>query len=220
MTSSSGAVLTFTPQPHEYRVDGRRVPGVTSILGALGISEDWDALAGISPRVGRSIEDKCDIGSAAHADCHSFDDSDIAWETVDPRVLPYVKAWQAFRDNSRMVPTTRERRIFSRVHHFAGTLDGIFLTPTGERVLIDIKTSATLDPASSLQVAAYEIAWTEEHPDAPIAERWIVQLTPKLKVPYRIWNCSAEPDAWMDRAKFLACVTVYWLQAARRKESR
>jgi hypothetical protein len=64
-------------------------------------------------------------------DAHAFDDDDLDWHSVDPRVEPYLRAWQAFRANTGVVPITRERMVLHPGLWFAGTLDGVFLTQGG-----------------------------------------------------------------------------------------
>ncbi len=56
-------------------------------------------------------------------------------------------------------------------------------------------------------------------PHLPIDERWAVQLTPKLRVPYRIKNYTAMSDAHAHFGKFMACLTVYHEQPARRRKA-
>lgn len=207
--------LTFEPVAHEYRLpNGHVVPGVTSILRAVGVSTDFDALRASSGRIAAAIDLKREIGHALHADAHAFDDDDLDWDTVDPRVHPYLTAWADFRENTGLTPTTRERLVYHPAYGYAGTLDGIFLLPNGRRVLVDIKTGDPDDSGCAYQTAAYVAAYTVEH-DEPIHERWGVQLTPDREIPYRI---SPYTD-WTDFATFQAFVTTFHHQAARRRRA-
>ena len=207
----TAADLTFVETPHGYHLpDGRRVPSVTEILRAVGVSEDF---AHANPE---DLEFRRQLGTEVHRMAHAFDDDDVDWDTVDPRVRPYLDAWAAWRINAGAMPVQRERRVFHPGYFYAGTLDGIFELANGTRILCDIKSSDLVNYASNLQVAAYEMAWQLEHRGERIDERWIVHLTPNCAVPYRVINCSAEPTAWMDGRRFLACVTVFHLQGGRR----
>jgi hypothetical protein len=213
--SSSGA-LTFTPDTHEYRVGDQRVPSVTQILKATGIATDFDELAGMSDRLGAAIDEKRALGQALHADAHAFDDDDLDWSTVDARVRPYLEAWATFRENSRLMPLGRERRVFHPTYRYAGTLDGIFAKPRAATVLVDIKTGDPESAGARYQLAAYQLAYEAEHPGEAIHERWSVQLTPGLRVPYRVTSYLD----WRDFDTWKAIVATYYAQAARRKESR
>jgi hypothetical protein len=188
------------------------VPSVTHILSAVGVSMDFDALMGMSGDMARAIEAKRYLGTAVHADCHAFDDDDLVWSTVNPAVEPYLRAWATFRVNTGLMPLTRERRVFHPGQFYCGTLDGIFVMPTGKRVLVDIKTGDPDDSGCQFQTAAYVAAYRLEHPDDIIDERWGVQLVPDREIPYRI---SPYAD-WRDYGAFQAFVTTYRCQAARR----
>jgi hypothetical protein len=211
----TGSALVFYPETHEYftppgREGGQLVPNVTTILRAVGVSADFE-------QVERgTLEYRRQLGTAVHADCHAFDDHDLDWATVDPRVKPYVDAWAAFREAKHLTAATRERRVFHPTFQYCGTLDGVFEQPSGDQVLVDIKIGDPDDAAAHLQLAAYEAAYRVEFPDQPIGARWSVQLQPGLRVPYRI----CEYRDFRDFQKFAACLTVYAEQPARRRRIR
>lgn len=210
----SGSLLHFDPAAHRYTLaSGERIPNVTEILRVTGVSVDWEAKRGMSRATAEAIDLKREIGHALHADAHALDDDDLDWSTVDPRVEPYLRAWATYRQNSGVVPVTRERRLFHVELRYCGTMDGIFLSPEGRHVLIDIKTGDPEDAAGQFQTAAYALAWCAEHPGEVIHERCCVRLTPERAVPYRV-----EPyDDWKDEARWRAIVTTYYCgQAARR----
>lgn len=212
----TAAALSFDAAVHEYRrADGQVVPSVTQVLSAVGVSVDFESLRGMSIQMAAAIELKREIGSALHADAHAFDDNDLDWTTVDPRVEPYLRAWAVFRENSRLTPATRERRVYHPTFGYAGTLDGIFTLPTGRVVLVDIKTGDPEDSGCAYQTAAYEAAYQFEHPGQIIHERWGVRLTPDHGIPYRI---SPYSD-WRDFTKFQAFLTTFHHQAARRRRA-
>jgi hypothetical protein len=213
----TGGALIFYPESHAYytppgREGGRRIPSVTQILRAVGVSEDFDAIERSRPGV---VTFARDLGTAVHADAHAYDDADLDHETVDPRVRPYLDAWITWRAKSGAVPLQRERRLYHPVHGYCGTLDGVF-DLGGQIVLVDIKTGDPVAAGAAFQTAAYEAAYLAEHPNARIHERWSVQLTPEHRVPYRIH----QHGDWTDFQKFTAFVTTYWAQAARRREPR
>lgn len=214
MSVGAAECLTFEPAGHIYRHagTGRRVPSVTQILTATRISQDFEALADI---IGAdTIEEKRAIGSAVHADAHSFDDDDLEWDTVDVRVRPYLEAWAAFRANHpQLVPMTRERMVYHPGLFYCGTLDGVFLDMARQRrVLIDIKCGDPASAGGQFQTAAYALAWSAEYPDEPVHDRQCVQLTPGRRVPYRV---HPYPE-WRDEQKWRAFVTTYHEQFERR----
>lgn len=211
----TSADLAFDAVAHEYRLpDGTRVPGVTEILRTVGVSADFEALAASSSRIADAIALKREIGHALHADAHAFDDDDLDWQTVDPRVEPYLRAWACFRGNTKLEPLTRERRVYHPHLRYAGTLDGIFRAPSGRIVLVDIKTGDPDDSGCQFQTAAYQLAHAITSPEQAVHERWGVQLVPGLSVPYRI----SQYIDFRDFAIWEAIVTTYYRQAIRRKE--
>lgn len=211
----TGRDLTFHPESHTYvRPDGVIVPSVTQILRATGIGTDYEAIPGLSAL---DLELRRQLGTAVHADIHSYDDDDLDLTTVDPRVRPYLDAWITCRNSLGLVGLIHERIVYDPDLEACGTLDGIVRVRDERSVLIDLKIGDPVDAAAQYQTAAYEVLWRAEHPnDAPIDERWAVQLTPDLAIPYRITPYTD----WRDQQMFRAFVTTYYAQAARRKERR
>lgn len=209
--------ITYDPINHKSTLsDGRDVPHVTSVLGAVGVSTDFAELAGISAYVGENIEWARARGQAVHADCHAYDDGELIISSVHPAVLPYVEAWATFRASMKIESVERERRLFNFVHFYTGIMDGVF--SRGRRlVLIDIKTGDPEDSACHLQTAAYESAWRAMTGAKEQIERWGVHLTPKNRVPYRVKDYSGRADGPRDIGKWLACLCVYNEQRGRRK---
>jgi hypothetical protein len=218
MTASArpftAADITFRPDEHEYVLpDGRVVPSVTQILAAVGVSTDFDSLSQVSASLRGAIERKRAIGTALHADCHSWDDQDLDDSTVHDEVRPYLDAYKVFRSDKALLPLGRERRVYHPQLGFAGTLDGIFAAPSKRNVLIDLKTGDPRDAGCQWQTAAYQLAWEYQHPDGiRIDERWGVQLLPGRPIPYAITPYTD----WRDRDTFRAFVTTFYCQAARR----
>jgi hypothetical protein len=214
----TAADLIFDPVTHtSVAPDGRDVPHVTRILSAVGVSTDFEGLAAQSSQLAITIGDRRELGSVVHLDTHAFDDEDLVWDSVDPRSRPFVESWATFRENTGLTPLHRERGVFHPGQWYCGFLDGVFRHPNGKRILPDLKIGDPEDAACVYQTSAYEAAWLVEHPDEPIDERWAVQLCPGMRVPYRITNYSARPDAWMDFRKFQAFMVTYWQQAVRRR---
>lgn len=205
----TSADLAFDPVAHVYTLpDGRQVPSVTQVLKSCGVSTDYDALGEL---VGHDmLEYRRAVGTAVHADLHADDDGVLDEDTVHPDVRPYLDAWRTFRHYTHVVPVARERRVFDPTRFYCGTLDGVFLAPTGRYVLVDIKTGDPQASRADLQTAAYVAAWAREHPE-PISERWAVHLTPGHTVPYRI---TAYRE-WRDFQVFAAMVVTFHQQQRR-----
>ena len=212
------ADVAYDPATHTSRLpDGRNVPHVTTVLKAVGLSQDFIALSDMTPRIAEFVRMGGLRGTAVHADCHAYDDNDLDWDRVDERVRPFVEAWAQFREDKGLVPLVRERHVYHRHLVYTGIKDGLFSTARLRRVLVDLKCGDPEAAAAHLQTAAYEDAWHDMHPDQPIDERWAVQLIPGRRVPYRVSNYSIGEDRWLDAGKFQAALTVYNEQPGRRR---
>lgn len=207
------AGLTFSPESHEYRVDGVVVPSVTAILRATGVSADFEAIARMDPQRAARIAEKRAIGSALHADIIAADEDDLDWSTVDPRVAPYLQAWVAFRGAyADLQPVLREHRVYHRTLRYAGTLDLLCRTREGALVLVDVKSGDPEAAGARYQLAGYQAA-LEDRTTWRVSARWSVALTPDRTVPYQV---TAYED-WSDHETWRAIVTTYYAQYARRR---
>lgn len=161
--AGAGDLLDFEANGHIYRrkSDGGIVPSVTGILRDTGVSADFDGLSSMGKRIEHAIQLKRDIGTAVHADAHSFDDRDLEIETVHPEVRPYLDCWIAFRENyPNLRPATRERLVYHPVLNFCGTLDAIFLQPGESDIEITERWSVQLCPGRKVP---YRVTPYEDH---------------------------------------------------------
>jgi hypothetical protein len=211
--------VTYDPDTHTSSLpDGTDVPHVTTVLGAVRVTTDFQALERVSPRVARDVEWGRLRGEAVHKDCHALDDGELDWDRVHADVMPFLRCWQRCTSEKGLVPVSRERRLFHPLHLYTGIGDGVFQSGP-RRVLIDTKTGDPESSAAHLQTAAYEAAWNFACPPSDrVDERWVVWLTPeRARRPYVVFNYTARPDAHLDFGKFLACLTVYREQPGRRR---
>ncbi len=209
--------LLYDPETHTSTCGDRPVPHVTAVLAACGMSTDFSAL----PRVVRDRAGwKRALGTAVHLDCHAYDDDDLDWATLDPQVRPYVEAWATARANLRLRPVQRERQVFDRLHWYTGILDAICEDPDGPGLaLVDLKVGDPRAAAADLQTGSYAQAWERQHSGSRITRRMAVWLRPGRRVPYTVDPYDGVKHS-RDFQKFLACLTVYNEQVARRGRPR
>jgi hypothetical protein len=186
------AGLLFDESAHLYTLNGRRVPGVTSVLERVGLI-DYGFL-------GERRDFYLTRGSAVHAACHYDDMGDLAEETVSAEILGYVNGWRKFRSDYGFVPDLIEQCVCNDVHGYAGTLDRTGAVRNGEEAIIDIK-SGTAPAAVRYQLAAY--AACLEHPR--MRNRLCVELHGDAT--YRVIPFERS-DYARDFAVFCAAVTV------------
>lgn len=135
---------------HRYTLDGRRVPGVTSVLNIAGlVDHQW------------ANQWHLDRGSAIHKSLELYVRGTLDWATVDDRILGYVKSGVKFLTEAGCDLATAEPEVMvaSRRHQYAGKCDLVAVL-FGELCLVDYKSGAL--GAVGVQCAGYEIAYREE----------------------------------------------------------
>jgi hypothetical protein len=155
------AELTFEPDGHIYRCDGRVVPGVTAVL------EPLQYLEGVPWAV---LEAAREFGTHVHIACDLWTRHMLDLESLDPALLPYLQGWIAFLAESGFVVTASEQRVHNRKLGYAGTADA-FGTWKGTSWVLDIK-SGVVPPTVGMQLSAYQMA-----ADPIPRRRLCVQLT-------------------------------------------
>lgn len=107
-----------------------------------------------------------DVGSVAHDWIEQYIKAKMSGEAspelpFSPAIKAACEAFLSWESSNHVVWLESERRIASKQHGFAGTMDfeAIF---NGDRVIGDIKTSKGIWPEYWLQTAAYQIGREEE----------------------------------------------------------
>jgi hypothetical protein len=134
---------TFDDARHEYRIAGRVVPGVTSVLGDL--IPGWHASDWHLQR-----------GRAVHA-AAAFVAREVPFES-DPQIAGQVAACLRFFREVKPLVIHVEQQVYSGCYQYAGTLD-LVAQIGGRIVVVDYK--STLTPTVPYQVAAYAFALPE-----------------------------------------------------------
>lgn len=147
------AFFTFVPETHEYFNERRvLVPSVTQILAGVGLVD-------YSQVRDEVLERKAEIGVAAHAACHYFDEGDLNLTSLDPVVLPYVNAWVLFRQECRFNLELVEHQGIAVVDgmEYGFKLDRLGML-NGRPTLLEIKCTAAVEMSWGPQLAGYDLA--------------------------------------------------------------
>jgi hypothetical protein len=177
--------LTFFPAAHRYKLDGKWVPGVTTLIkeglpapalmywSARAVAEwvadhpdDVEALRrmGRGPMVQALKEvpwQARDEASAKGTDVHALAERLIHGESVEvpDEIAPYVDACVDFLDTWKVEPLVVERPVAHRAHWWAGTPDFFGRLPDGRVILFDYKTGKSgVWPEAAFQLSAYSHA--------------------------------------------------------------
>lgn len=144
--------VTFDAGRHVYEFEGHPVMNVTGLLRRYRISRDW---SDIPEDV---LEEKREIGRAAHIASHYDDEGDLQPGTVAPEVEPYVEAWRTFKRELKFKPLLLETILVHPLLRYGGTVDrlgiveALGMTPS----VVDLKTGDPDDAGAGPQTAAYE----------------------------------------------------------------
>lgn len=191
--------LTFEPESHVYRLDGRVIPNVTRVLEPL--AELW--------RVPRDVLEAAQVrGTRVHRVCELDDLGTLDESSVNEALRGYLDAWRKFKREHDFTPDLIETRVVHLARGYAGTLDRTGYMRVGTRrryVLLDIK-SGILSELAGLQTAAYMAAaptGSKKFPK-PIALRAGVKLDADGDYKLHIFDSHER-----DLAVFYSCLTVH-----------
>lgn len=133
--------LRLDEATHAYRLNGRRLWGVTDVLKAAGLLPDFGDERALAR--GRRI----------HQACHFLDEGDLQWESLLEEDEPYVRAWEKAKKELRLVVKRSEFHVVNKRFNYAGTPDALARRGPS-RCVLERKTGDIL-PAAGLQLAAY-----------------------------------------------------------------
>jgi hypothetical protein len=166
-----------------YKIDGVKVPGVTTVIGRF---KESGALIGWAYKQGRQhgglaaqglpapaslyevVDDAANIGTIVHArvddDIHS---RPYTLEGADERVHLAFGAYMKWKAETKALIVATEMPLISLKHRFGGTPDAI-ASVDGQLCLLDWKTSKYVYTDHLIQLAAYRALWNEVHHAEPL----------------------------------------------------
>lgn len=140
-------MIQLDEQSHKYYQNGIEIPGVTTILSDVGISDfsmvDDDTLKYAAKR-----------GTAVHKACELFDRDDLGG--YSPTIEPYLNSWIDFCRDFSPAFIEIEKLVFCPKYMYAGTLDRVASIGVHEYI-VEIKTGQK-SRSHQIQMAAYEYA--------------------------------------------------------------
>jgi hypothetical protein len=199
------STLTFDPEKHQYRLDGKRLTSVTTVLGA-GIPKpqlvDWAARTAAQFAVdnpGASYEaiasahrNERDKAAVRGTNVHNLAEDLVHGRAVEvpEELAPYIDGYLAFLDLWQITPILTEKTVYIAGQNLAGRFDLIGTSPflnEGLPVMIDLKTSNGVYRETKAQCAAYSKAAyyvTDEDPGTQhvfpdIQATYVAHVTPE-----------------------------------------
>jgi hypothetical protein len=141
-------MFRFEPNEHRYFLGEDELPSVTTVLRPL-----YD-FSMIDPEV---LERKRQIGEAVHKAVELSLAGDLDESSIDPVWAGYFAGWKQFVADTGVTDADigeAEQPMFHPVYRFAGTPD-MTIHLNRKWGVLDLKTTATLEPPVALQTAAY-----------------------------------------------------------------
>ncbi len=136
--------ITFSPELHEYRADGRLLTSVTTILKAVGF---YDSHQFTDPK--HKL-----IGSAVHKVCQLIDTGRYDADATHEEIRPFGEAYKRFAADTGFKGLFWEQGFGDPKMGIAGTFD-VIGQADGEYWLCDFKKGGCPDLVC-VQLAAYE----------------------------------------------------------------
>lgn len=185
--------IVLNEAKHEYTADGRRVPGVSSILRKVGQTNlQW------------VTEEGLERGRQVHKAVEFDIDDDLIDGSVSSEVLAKVEGFRKWRSVMGVKKIREsELHVFHPKLYYCGTLD-LIAEVRGEPWLIDLK-SGTKEDWHRLQLAGYALAYEAERGGDRLPRAGLYLLDGDFR-----WYAYRNPrdfDAWK------ACVTLAnWME--------
>jgi len=181
--------ITFYPNSHQYRIDGKIIPSVTSILGMIDKSRQllkWSENLSrefLQSYIGTTLEavtvedavtqyavkrDKAgDVGHQVHEWINQFIKSvmngtdEPSMDGLEQEVINGVMGFLKWYEQHTIEFLNTEKIVYSKKYNYVGTFD-VLMKVDGVLTLADFKTGKSIYPETKLQLAAYHLALKEE----------------------------------------------------------
>jgi len=186
--------IIFKEDTHEYFIDGEKLPSVTSILEAVGITDFSQVPDGL-------LLPAIEFGQAIHKATELDDLGNLDEDTLDDKLRPYLNAWRSFKKEYNVRVKYVERKVYSKKYRYCGRIDKVAYVGDWLSV-IDIKSSSQLHKATAIQTAGYKQAYNEEA-TKQIIRRYAVLL--KEDGTYKVEEYKDPSDINV----FLSALTLY-----------
>ena len=142
--------LTFEQSGHVYRVDGRVVPGVSSVIARGGWIDDVRAFY---------TEESQRRGTRVHRACLDIDLGSFSGEAFEVDA-GFIESYLQWRRLVRPVWSTLETLRYSKHYDLCGCADRVGVDGSGRPLVLDLKTGAK-QKWHRYQLALYDLIYDD-----------------------------------------------------------
>ena len=164
-------------------------PRVTGVMRALNLIDDrWFSEEGRAR------------GTAVHLALRFYAENDLAWDSVDPVIRPFVEAGVRFLEDAKAPRNADvEIEVVHEGYGYVGHPDWLGEL-FGQDSVLDYKSGGLDKNLAGIQTAAYELALVKN----PHRRRLALQLFPNGR--YKLVDLTPQIH---DRARWLACLDLF-----------
>lgn len=146
--------LSYLEESHQYYLGSEELPGVTTILKAVGeIDTSFMTDSGAS------------VGKRRHHMTQLLDEGRFDWGSILPEDIPYAQGWEEFKVDQAPTFDAIEVKGYHPIYRYAGTADRL-ADIGGEKYIIDIKTGKPLK-WHPLQATLYAMIFSTDDGELP-----------------------------------------------------
>lgn len=181
--------ITFYPTSHQYRLNGKVIPSVTTVIGLIDKSRQlliWaenlarDYFKANAGCINLEIAEQAitqykyirDTTAQQGKDIHSicemfvrhilFNEPEPNLDNLEPETINGFSAFLKWYNANDVEFLQTEKLVYSRKYNYCGTLD-LIAKVNNITLLCDIKSGKDIYPNFWIQLAAYKNAYLEEH---------------------------------------------------------
>ena len=185
--------VEFDEERHEYKVGGRTLPSVTTLMQPLSSAYYGDVDE-------KTLNRAAERGTAIHNAIENYVKYGI--EDISREYEGYFRAFKLWLEENSPVILGTECRIYHKVYRYAGTCDMPCIIK-GLKILVDFKSSSTIIPVlTGVQLEGYDRAY-ESH-GFSFDKKAIVHLKPDGKYKMELYDKN-DNESW---ETFRACITI------------
>lgn len=154
----NGYVIVCGPYMEIMTVNGESKTNITNVLQYMGLTNE------------------ADLAKDVRMVCKSIHEGSLNESDLPEEIRNYVSAYRQWLKESLFVHEHSELPLYSSLHHYAGTLHLVGTLPNIGRVLIDIETGRSINPAIEIEVGAKAILWNHNFQEKPLSGSFVLQL--------------------------------------------